>query len=231
MKNSTAQKSDKPVTYGRPRLLTHDEIIAAAVEMGLDNLTMKKLSTALNVGTATLYQYFDSRKSLIRAAAIHSLGDIALPEDKDQHWTALTKEYVHAIQGLLADNPSFIFSYQYADYGFEVQFKLIEPFVAALVKRGFSPSEGMELFNLVGMTAFAGAVEAVRQQEFEFQDETMEIVVKRQFARLDPAEFPNVAQSLDKLVNTPRQKMDFMLEHAFRSIAASRGETYPLEEQ
>ena len=44
-----AKHETKATTYGRPRLLTHEEILDAAVEMGLETLTMKRLATSLGV--------------------------------------------------------------------------------------------------------------------------------------------------------------------------------------
>lgn len=224
MKPSTVKKDAKQTTYGRPRLLSHEEILEGAVELGLEGLTMKRLAMHLNVGTATLYQYFDSRKTLMRAAAVYSLSDVPLPEDTGQHWSALARDYVESIQSLLAENPSFIHSYQHTDYGFEVQFQLIEKFLKSMASRGFTPEKGMELFNIIGMAAFAGAIEITRQREFEFQDETMQVVAKRQFSRLDPATFPLMGQALSTFTHTPEQKIKSLLSATFQTIARERGE-------
>lgn len=227
--NSSVQS--KSSGFGRPRLLTHDEILDAAVELGLETLTMKKLSTHLNVGTATLYQYFDSRKTLMRAAAVHALSDVPLPEDEGQHWSVLARDYVIAVQTLLSENPSFIHSNQHTAYGFEVHFKLIERFLEALSRRGFTPSEGMKVFNVVAMTAFAGAVEIVRQHEFELEDEIMPAVARRQFDRLNTQEFPLMTEVMETFTQTPQEKVDAMLSLAFASIARSRGEAEPTFEK
>lgn len=224
MKSSTAKKQAKQTTYGRPRLLSHEEILEGAVELGLEGLTMKRLATHLNVGTATLYQYFDSRKALMRAAAVYSLSDVPLPEDKGQHWSVLAREYVESIQNLLAENPSYINSYQQTDYGFEVRFQLIEKFLQSMASRGFTPEKGMELFNIVGMAAFAGAIEVSRQREFEFQDETMDVVARRQFERLEASEFPMMAQVLSTFTQTPEEKIDNLLTVSFKTLARERGE-------
>ena len=224
MKKTAANFSGKQAAYGRPRLLTHEEILEGAVELGLEGLTMKRLATHLNVGTATLYQYFDSRKALMRAAAVYSLSDVPLPEDTGQHWSQLARDYVYAIQSLLAENPSFIHSYQHTDYGFEVQFQLIEKFLQSMSTRGFTPAKGMELFNVIGMAAFAGAIEITRQREFEFQDETMDVVAKRQFERLDASAFPMMAQAIGTFTHAPEQKIEILLAGNFRSIARERGE-------
>jgi AcrR family transcriptional regulator len=224
MKNIAAKTGEKQTAYGRPRLLTHEEILEGAVELGLEGLTMKRLATHLNVGTATLYQYFNSRKTLMRAAAVYSLSDVPLPEDTGQHWSRLARDYVDSIQSLLAENPSFIHSYQHTDYGFEVQFQLIEKFLQSMVSRSFSPEKGMELFNVIGMAAFAGAIEITRQREFEFQDETMEVVAKRQFERLDAEAFPMMAQALSTFTQTPDEKIELLLTATFKSLARERGE-------
>ncbi len=224
MKSMTRKKHVKQGAYGRPRLLTHEEILEGAVELGLEGLTMKKLADKLNVGTATLYQYFDSRKSLMRAAAVHSLSDVPLPSDKGQHWSKLARDYVFSIQNLLAENPSFIYSHQHSDYGFEVHFRLIEPFLASMKARGFSASEGMEVFNIVGMAAFSGAVETVRQREFEYQDETMQVVARRQFDRLDKKNFPLLKEAFETFAMTPEHKVNALLLAAFTTIAKQRGE-------
>ena len=214
----------RQANYGRPRLLTHDEILQAAVDLGLEGLTMKRLATYLNVGTATLYQYFDSRKTLMRAAAVHSLSDVPWPEDTGQHWSVFARGYVTSMQNLLAENPSFINSYQNTDYGFEVRFKLIEQFLQSMAKRGFSPEKGMELFNIIGMAAFSGAIETSRQREFEFQDETMDIVAKRQFERANQDQFPMVAKALPIFTQSPDEKLESLLSAAFKTIARERGE-------
>ena len=224
MKLTANQRQEKPTVYGRPRLLTHDEILDGAVELGLEGLTMKKLAVHLNVGTATLYQYFDSRKSLMRAAAVHSFSNIDFPYDDGQHWSELALDYVTCLQSLLAENPSFIHSHQHTDYGFEVHFRLIEPFLAAMKTRDFCPREGMEIFNIIAMAAFAGAIEVVRHREFEYQDETMPVVARRQFDRLDKSDFPLLTEAFANFTLSPENKVRNFLYLAFKTIALERDE-------
>lgn len=214
----------KAASYGRPRLLTHEEILDGAVKLGLENITMKKLSDHLGVGTATLYQYFSSRKELMRAAAVHSLSEVAFPADTGQHWSLLVRDYILGLLKLFADNPSYINSMSPTEFGFEVHFKLIEPFLKSMQDRGVDPKKAMELFNQVGLIAYGGAVETIRQTEFEFHDETMDVVARRQFARLDPEEFPLMAQAMDAFTLNPREKTESVMLSAFRSFARDIGE-------
>lgn len=224
IESMTDNSSQKKVNYGRPRLLTHEEVLEGAIDLGLEALTMKRLAAHLNVGTATLYQYFDSRKALMRAAAVHSLSDVSLPEDVGQHWSQLAREYTLSIQGLLAENPSYINSYQETDYGFEVRFELTEKFLKSMSVRDFTAEAAMEIFNTVGMVAFAGAVEISRQREFEFQDETMDAVARKQLARLDAAAYPLTSKAVSIFTHTPEQKVDALLAAVFKTVARDRGE-------
>ncbi|NNC39037.1 MAG: TetR/AcrR family transcriptional regulator [Hyphomonadaceae bacterium] len=224
MKSNLANTDDKQRSYGRPRLLTHDEILDSAVALGLEGLSMKRLATSLNVGTATLYQYFDSRKTLMRAAAVHALSDVELPKDIDQHWTTYASEFAGSLIDILAENPSYIHSNQHSDYGFEVQFKLVEQFLSVMNKRGFAPEDGMRVFNIVGTAAFAGATETVRQREFEVDGEKMADVAQRQFNRLSSGEFPMMSQAISAFTATPQDKIKALLTAAFATIARERGD-------
>ncbi len=214
----------KTASYGRPRLLNHDEILDGAVELGLETLTMKRLATHLGVGTATLYQYFDSRKALMRAAASHSLSGVSLPEDTGQHWSILARDYVKSLLVLFSDNPTYITSINPTDYGFEVHFKLIEPFLTSMKQRGIAPKDGMRLFNMIGLIGYGTAIEASRQREFEFHDETMEVVARRQFSRLDVSEFPMMSEALSEFTLTDEEKMDSLIDAAFRTFARDIGQ-------
>jgi len=214
----------KKSNYGRPRLLTQEGILDAAIELGLETITMKSLASHLNVGTATLYQYFDSRKALMRAAAAHALADVAFPEDTGQHWSEFAFEYAASIQASLSEHSSFLFSYHATDYGFEIQFKVIEQFLQTMDSRGFDPKLAMRLFNAIGMTSYAWAVESARQREFEYDDETLDQVARRQFDRLDQSQFPLVKQVMPMFTQSADGKINDVLRSIFTAIAAERGE-------
>lgn len=212
------------LAFGRPRLLTHDEILEAALELGLETLTMNRLAERLNVATPTLYQYFESRKALVRAAAVHSLSEAPVAEDTGQHWSLLARDYVYSFCDSLMKSPSQMLSYHYADYGFEVNFEVAEGFLEAMAKRDFEPKEAMSLLNMVSMLAFAAAVEGVRQREFEIEDETMSNVARRQINRMDSKKYRLMKQALGVFTQSPAEKVEALMFSAFRSFAHDRGE-------
>ena len=160
----------------------------------------------------------------MRAAAVHALSDVSLPEDEGQHWSILARDYVRGIMNLLSDNPTYMNAMSPTDYGFEVHFKLVEPFLASMQSRGMAPDVAMDLFNQIGIIAYGGAIESMRQREFEFQDETMDVVARRQFGRLDPADFPLLADVIGQFTETPEQKTDSIMRSVFASFALKMGE-------
>ena len=219
-----ADVDEKTVVYGRPRLLTHDEIIEGALELGLEGLTMKELATHLNVGTATLYQYWDSRKELMQAAAVYALSDLSFPKDTGQHWSDYAYGFALCIRDYLAANPSVVITNHIREYGFEVQFQLAETFLTVMEKHGFEVDEAMRLFNMVGSIAFAGAVEKIRESEFAEQAESANAVAKRHFDRLDKDKFPLLSQAMGGLTIPADERVKNLARAAFQTIGRGRGE-------
>ncbi|MEM9013700.1 MAG: helix-turn-helix domain-containing protein [Pseudomonadota bacterium] len=214
----------KPAPVGRPKLLTRGAILDAAVEIGLEELTMKQLATHLNVGTATLYQYFDNRDALMRAAAVRSLSEVDLPTDEGQHWSAYARDYAVALMEILAENATYIKNYQRNDYGFEVLFRLAEAFLSVMQSRGFPPDMGMRIYHHVGLAAVAGAVEKAREDMFRTTTSNVGSAAKGVLDQLPADDLPLLREAFDTYIDAPIQKVDTLLFAAFSDIARGRGE-------
>ena len=224
MSGTVIKEGDSRTARGRPRVLSREEILNGAVELGLEDLTMRKLSDHLNVGTGTLYHYFKTREALLRAAAVHALTDMDLPKDKGQHWSVLARDYVYSIQGALTEHPSFILNYQPTEYGFEVHFQLAERFLTSMTRRGFSPEDGMQLFHIIGLAAFGGAIEEIRRNDLKKTGATLKATAKKEFKRLPQSNFPNLSEAFSIFTLSPKEKTDLLLRSAFQPFAEARGE-------
>ena len=214
----------KPAPVGRPKLLKRGEILDAAVELGLENLTMKQLATHLGVGTATLYQYYENRDALMRAAAVRALTELSLPDDQGQHWSIYARDFAVKIETLLADNPTYIYNYQQTDYGLEVLFRLAEKFLAVMKAKGFAPGDAMAVYHIVGLAAVAGAVEISREKAFAAAGQSVNGAVRAQLAAMDEEDLPLLREAVDAYSQSSGGKIDLLLRAAFRSIALDRGE-------
>jgi AcrR family transcriptional regulator len=93
---------------GRPRSLTTDEVITAAIDIadaeGLEGLSMPKLAKRLNVGTMTLYGYVENRQDLHDKIAASILADLQLRELPD--WRASMVAFFVDFREAALDHPS-----------------------------------------------------------------------------------------------------------------------------
>jgi AcrR family transcriptional regulator len=217
--------SAKPETRGRKRLLNRDDILRSAVDLGLEDLRMSDLANELGVGTATLYQYFDGRKALIRAAAVYAMGDISWPQDKGQSWQDLASDYMHMLAELLSQSPDFLTGPSHSDYGYETHFRLFEQFAESMERRGFDATQATDIFHCVSMTSFGAAVETLRAREFQVRGDTAPKAIQRQFAATEDGAYPRTGAALDAFALGAMQKADRVLTFALNGFApATNGE-------
>ncbi|MGC6475354.1 MAG: TetR/AcrR family transcriptional regulator [Parvibaculales bacterium] len=219
----TSHKQNK-LSVGRPRVLEREQILEAAIELGLENLTLKKLAMKLGAGTTTLYQYFDNREELLTAAAMHALKNVSLPNDDKLNWAEYSYEYINSLIQIMSENPTHISYYQTVGYGLEVHFSIVEKFLEGLIKRGFDAQTGIQLFRRLAMVAVATSVESVRHQKFEEENSTMHETFSGILAKQSVSAFPNLRQGLSIYTQTPKQRCDDLIYLIFKEIAESRHE-------
>ncbi|MDT0575193.1 TetR family transcriptional regulator [Croceicoccus sp. F390] len=222
---SSGDANEARTSVGRPRLLTREAILDAAVELGLEALTMKRLSARLGTGAATLYQYFENRDALMRAAALHAFKGMRLPRDEGQHWSAFARDHAHVMQGILVENPTAVTHYLQADYGFEVQFELIEHFLAAMQKRGFLAQDGMKLLRAITMASMYCAIEINRERAFATRGDDPASVLDRQLLAAGEDDLPFAHAVRDQLLMPAESLLDEFLNPIFRDIAWQREES------
>lgn len=107
-----ARKRAQP---GRVRAapLTPDQIIEAAlriadVEADLDQLTVRRLASELNVGTMTLYSYFRSKENILDGMADHVLGRMPLPDGPDATPADAIRVVARTFLAMMREHPSVV---------------------------------------------------------------------------------------------------------------------------
>jgi len=220
----TALRKTKAAPVGRPRILTREAVLDAAIRVGLEGLTLKGLANELNVGTTTLYQYFDGREDLVQAAAVHALSEVPWPKDTGQHWAIYTYQYIQVIITSLSENPTFIVNDQRDKYGMEIRFHMVEEFLQVMNRRGFSPHEGVKLFNLLSMVSISGAVESARRRRFTNGDTSLRQTSRDTMAKFDQSEFMLLRQVLESYTLSAEEMVHDMIFSCLTSFAHQRGE-------
>ncbi|WP_313804582.1 TetR/AcrR family transcriptional regulator [Sphingobium sp.] len=79
-------ESNKRERRGRPAKLTNQQILDAAVTIGLPNLTLGGVAKALGVSLAALYKYFKDRDELAEFVANTIIVDYPLSPDGTGDW-------------------------------------------------------------------------------------------------------------------------------------------------
>ena len=158
-KNLESSAKDASCTRkrGRPRRLTLEQILDAALEVGLHGLTMTAVAQQLGVVKPILYNYVDSRNELIKLAAIHCQQRQRYPVDRGQSWTRYTLEMARAQFEQLTADGQLLEAWLFGGYESAVEIDIAEDWLRMMTARGFSSAEALHLRRAVSYLVVGAA--------------------------------------------------------------------------
>jgi AcrR family transcriptional regulator len=168
-----------------------EDILDAAIELGLTRISMSALAEKLGVATATIYNYVESRDDLIRLAAAAQARRPQL-DDLGQHWSELVRTYANEIFELCSAEPQLLVQGIHGAMGPEAQLDHVESFLAALVRRGFSISEAYQLFSSINNVILGAVVRTASLRAMNASEHGHEGAVRRSLAERGLEELPHV---------------------------------------
>ncbi len=139
---------------GRPRLLSVERVIQAAVEVveavGVDAMTIGSVARHLGVGTMTVYGYVDSRDDLIdKAVALLVSRTPRVPRDRRGPWIEVVVEHCLAVRRWAIANPAlFMLSAQRPQLSDEAA-EVYAAEVEGLVRIGFTVEDAAVLRHAI----------------------------------------------------------------------------------
>lgn len=213
-----------PTRAGRPRLLTLDQVVDGALEVGLDRFNMAMLAEHLGVGVATLYQYVSSRDELVRRAVSRQVALLPLPVDDGQPWADYVREYALAVQNALVAEPRAIAQFAEGGFGFESEVEMVDGFLAVLVLRGFSLADAVRIVRHTGFIAFGAAVAVARERANAAKGEKTGAAIGRAIARSEST-LPLMRAAAELYTAETSQLAAELLQPFIDQIARERGET------
>lgn len=154
---------------GRPQLIDMPRILEAALEMGVDNLTMHGVARKLGVSPPALYRYVSSREALLDACMDHFCSHIVMP-DPELHWRPYLTAMGRAFRQALHDTPGA------SNYGFKIgpttpaAFHIINSALGVLRRDGFGARDAFTAYSLVIDHAMTSVQKEERMAVLEAQN-------------------------------------------------------------
>ena len=203
------------------------EIVAAALEIGLDKVTLKQIADQLGVAQATLYRHVRNRDELVRLAAFQLTLSRQLPVALNAHWSQLAVRYAESLFASFVAEPQLINQLLKGELGPHAEVDVLEQFLSAICQHGFTELEGVQLFHAIGMVTIGAAAGSIGQKASKAADKPWSLALRRTLAEREESELPKVRRVLP-----PTLDIDFIpwlpaLLALLTGIAAARGETLP----
>jgi TetR/AcrR family transcriptional regulator, tetracycline repressor protein len=136
------------------RALVVDGALALIDRDGLDAITMPGLAKHLGVGTMSLYRHVDDKNDLINAVAERVLGQVRVPDGKNDDWEGRVIGYLRALRGAALAHPAL--ARILAERGLTIGpvFEQLEQAHSILRRAGFSDTDAVRTFYTLFVYVF-----------------------------------------------------------------------------
>lgn len=199
---------------GRPASLSREQIVEAALELaggdGMDALSMRRLAAELGVSAMTLYGYFSSKSSLVRAMLDTVSDELETDIADDVAWPQRLRSMAHRIRTSLRRYPGLapLFIDRPDPRGRALA--VVEDAVAALRAEGVPPETALRgVYAVIGYAIGFVAQEVRRTETGSALD----------YSALPPDRFPNLTALADGAVGfTSESQFDFGLEALIEGV-------------
>jgi AcrR family transcriptional regulator len=214
---------------GRPPSVTVPQIVAVALELGLDNLSLKQVADRLGVGLATLYRHVGTRDELLRLASFELMLRRQAPVAESAHWSEVARQYAETLlQSFLAE-PQLITELQRGRLGPHAEVDLLEQFLGTITQHGFSIDEGVRLFHAIGTLVVGTATGMAGHRASEAAGESWKLETRRVLGARDDDELPMVRRAYPQFIEPGVAQWQFAVRSLLAGVAAARGEELPAD--
>lgn len=224
---ATLRSRKTAARVGRPPRVSVPAIIQAALEIGLEQASLKQIAEKLNVAPATLYRHVRNRSELLRLAAFELTLARRLPSGNAEHWSELCSRYAETLFESFIAEPQLMSELLKGRLGPEAEVDLLDQFLASLSQHGFSAEQGVRLFHSIGTLMLGAAAGAIGLQASRESGQSWSKAMHETLARRDADELPYVRQVFPQAID--RQPHDWLpaLRALLAGVASLRGEALP----
>lgn len=144
----TANRTPSARKAGRPRRLTLEMVLDAANEMGIENVSMKKLAVELDVGIATIYRYVADRDDLVRMALARR-GSHPFIVTRDMEWPDVLRGYARSLYSVVSQDSFPLTSFMRGGFGVTSELEFVDTLIREMTQRGFDADEAGRICRMV----------------------------------------------------------------------------------
>jgi AcrR family transcriptional regulator len=212
---------------GRPPSLNTQAIIAAALEIGLDKVSFKQLAARLGVNVATIYRYVRNRNELLRLSAFQLTLSRRLPDQEHAHWSQLAMRYAEEMFESFMHEPELVGELLKGSIGPHVEIDVLDQFLGAMSRYGFSPEEGLLLHRAIGTFTIGAAAGVIAVKARQAAGTPWHVEIRRTLIERADSDLPNVRLAMSEYLKFDEWHWLVPLHQMLAGIAAERGEELP----
>jgi AcrR family transcriptional regulator len=206
---AAAKAAPRP-RVGRPPSLNTQAIVGAALTIGLDKVSFKQLAARLGVNVATIYRYVRNRNELLRLAAFQ-----------------LTLRYAEEMFETFMKEPELLSELLKGSVGPHVEMDVLDQFLGAMSRYGFTPEEGLLLHQAIGTMTMGAATGVIAVKARQAAGIPWHVEIRRTLIERADGDLPYVRRAMSEYLNFDEWHWLVPLHHLLAGIAAERGEELP----
>ncbi len=218
-----------PVARRATRRLSREAILDAALQIvdaeGLDALTMRRVSDALDTGPASLYAHVGDKDEMIEALLDRVSGEVPLPERADpDRWQEQLKEIARSARAAYARHGDLARATLGIAPSGEQTLPLLETMLAILSAGGVSRRVAALSMDILALYITATAVEESMEARASAggPDDPYYTELRAYWSALPPDRFPHLSAMAVALTSGDGdERFDFGLDILIRGIAST----------
>jgi AcrR family transcriptional regulator len=141
---------------GRPPRLSRDQIVAAALEVGIDNLTMAAVADRLDTSHQALYRWVGNREALVELVADTYVQRLDVAPVAGEDWRGWLRRFADSLRRAVLDNLPGFAAEGLTTFRTTLPFlRLNQTALRVLTDAGFPPARAQRIYQTVG-TALLG---------------------------------------------------------------------------
>lgn len=182
---------------GRPRRLTLEQVLDAAIAMGPHELTIAGIARRLGVAKAVLYTYVGSRAELVKLAKARAGQQRRLPVERGQPWAIVALEYGRSLFDVMTMEGQLLEAWIDGEQPPMVELDAAENWLEAMTSRGLDLDQAHQLLRVVTYLVVGAAANYKHEAALKRDNSRRSVAARKAVLARRAGEVPLLRKSLD----------------------------------